>query len=184
MVDSAWKGITYEVNDLIESVNIRHNGGIYTNCKILNDSNCHNVYSIIPLNTIHFGRCYTIELSRKSKFYAFDNVVLVFKRDVNVLIHGLGQEIGIIGNFFPVDPSIYHLTKNTHNKVNFHVIHDITDSNLGCDDKIDEDDYYKCTKDTIEKNITTWTHPRFRSISGNSGIPCMVPMYSYILRNR
>ena len=180
-VETAWKEITFNVDDLIESINVRYNGGTYLRCHNLHDSKCNDVYSIIPLNTVHYGRCYTIEVSRKSHFYAFDNIVLVYKRKINLFVHGLGQEIGIVGSFFPVDPLMYQLAFNTQYKINFDLIYDVTDEKLNCDETLDEDDYYKCARQWIHGNMTTWSHPRFGSDHGYQGIPCSLPMYSYVL---
>ena len=78
-----------------------------------------NIFKIIPLNTINHGRCYTLEVLNTTLFYAKDNVVLTFKTNILLFIHGIGQNVGIIDHFFATEPNIYILEPGNNYRVDF-----------------------------------------------------------------
>ena len=126
------------------------------------------IYKIIPISTLHFGRCYTVEPLKK--FYAFDNMVIVFKDDINLFVHGIGQEIGIIGNFYPVPPTFFSLSKNWLHKLDIQAKEKRIDEKLGCNSKIDEKAYYGCVQKTMSMDYSIQN--------------CTVPMFDNIFRER
>ena len=81
----AWKAITYNFDDLVDEFGIRFNGGTYmfwNNTSIGNLETINHNYSIleiVPMATIHYGRCYTIQYSKKTRSLAFDNIVIKFR---------------------------------------------------------------------------------------------------------
>ncbi len=89
--------------------------------------------------------------------------LLILKRPTNIL----GQEIGIVADFFPVEPSVYALDVSHLHKLDFRVVEKLSDEVLGCNSQINEVDFYRCAKSTISKQI-----------GANSGPDsCKVPMF-------
>ena len=177
-VDQSWKNITFEFQELVERIGIRHSGGKY--CYMfcneqdrINSKCCQNIFDVVPVSTIHFGRCYNLHPKKSSIFYAFDNIVIIYKRDFNLFLHGSGQEIGIIGNFYPVKPKFIQLQKYAYYKLDFQAKELRIDEDLDCNPKITEEDYYSCLKNVISDNFKTIV---------KKGERCTVPMLSYVLR--
>ena len=73
---------------------------------------------------------------------AADNVLVYFKRNVNLFIHGRGQDIGLLANYFPVQPMVYPLSVNQIHKLDFQAGEETDDEVLGCNANIEEKDYY------------------------------------------
>ena len=107
-VESFWQKITFGLHELIGAIGIRYNGGTYCYAlaKIWPHKECeNNVFDMKTLNTIHHGRCYTIEFPQRVRFYGkFDvhsgtlaNTLLWFY-DINLLslkiaYHGPNEKI-------------------------------------------------------------------------------------------
>ena len=104
---------------------------------------------------------------------AADNVLVYFKRNVNLFIHGRGQDIGLVANYFPVQPMVYPLSVNQIHKLDFQAGETINDEILGCNGNIDEGDYYRCAKNVIAKKLKMKPSPG-----------CTVPMFSNIFMKR
>ena len=92
-----------------------------------------NIFKIIPLNTINHGRCYTLEVLNTTLFYAKDNVVLTFKTNILLFIHGIGQNVGIIDHFFATEPNIYILEPGNNYRVDFEGKHNSIFIIYNCD---------------------------------------------------
>ena len=91
-VELSWKKITFELNELIGVIGIRYNGGTY--CYVFPNNSltgnwphgeCENdVFNIKTLNTIHHGRCYTIEFPQSVRF--FGEYLCTLKSGIVVLV--------------------------------------------------------------------------------------------------
>ena len=96
--------------------------------------------------------------------------LLILKRPTNIL----GQEIGLVADFFPVEPSVYALDVSHLHKLDFRVVEKLSDEVLGCNSQINEVDFYKCAKSAISKQIVA-----------NSGPDsCKVPMFEEFYTNQ
>lgn len=128
------------------------------------------------MNTIHNGRCYTMEFSSNVTFFATDNIIIEYKRPLLLLTHGKGQEIGLVGQFFKRFHGSIDLEVGQSYKVEFRArLHRYDENAFGCIIGITEEDYFHCAILQIGKNIT-----------GNSstGVSCYVPMISYFVSKR
>ncbi len=164
-VNSSWQQITFDLNELIDEIGLRYQRQYYYNCT---KTPCVDEMKIVTLNTLHYGRCYTIEFSQDSKFDQFDNLIVTFKRDINVFLHGLGQNLGIIANFFPVEPEVYLLEIGHWYKLDLQAKEIISDTILGCQPQVTEASYYACAKDVIRQEM-------------QNGTDCKVPMYLNVI---
>ena len=88
-------------------------------------------------------------------------------------MHGLNQDIGLLANYFPVEPIVYPLQINQIHKIDFQAQKTNIDESLGCSTKVNEEDYYGCAKDIIARNL---------QINPKPG--CTVPMFSNLFRQR
>ena len=75
----------------------------------------------MTFNTSNLGKCYTVEFPERIHFYALDNVILTFKTKVLLFLHGIGQNVGIIGQFYPAEaePTVYTLEPGYNYQANF-----------------------------------------------------------------
>ena len=138
-VEEAWNGITFDFNELIDSIRIRFNRSTYqdyfgpfnvsasTSFDAKNadaDEASHRIsyldlFDISPLNTLNHGKCYTISFKNTTYFYAMDNLLLGFKTQLLLFLHGLGQNLGIITHFYAVRPDIYVLKPGYNYRADF-----------------------------------------------------------------
>ena len=88
-------------------------------------------------------------------------------------MHGLNQDIGLLANYFPVEPIVYPLQINQIHKIDFQAQKTHIDESLGCNKKVNEEDYYGCAKDVIARNLQSNPKPG-----------CTVPMFSNLFRQR
>ena len=138
-VEEAWNDITFDFNELIDSIRIRFNRSTYLNyfgpfnvsaSTSLDAKNADvdeashrisylNLFDISPLNTLNHGKCYTISFRNTTYFYAMDNLLLGFKTKLLLFLHGLGQNLGIITHFYAVIPDIYVLKPGYNYRADF-----------------------------------------------------------------
>ena len=85
----------------------------------------------------------------------------------------MNQDIGLLANYFPVEPIVYPLQINQIHKIDFQAQNTHIDESLGCNTKVNEEDYYGCAKDVIARNL---------QINPKPG--CTVPMFSNLFRQR
>ena len=111
----------YQVNELIGDIFIRYNREIYENYHGPFNQSSYKVFNIMTLNTLNLGKCYTVEFPERIHFYALDNVILTFKTKVLLFLHGIGQNVGIIGQFYPAEaePTVYTLEPGFNYQANF-----------------------------------------------------------------
>ena len=135
----------------------------------------YNITLARPWNFAKIGLSKTIciQCPYNHSLLAADNVIIYFKRSINLFIHGLNQEIGLLANYFPVEPIVYPLQINQIHKIDFQAQKTHIDESLGCNTKVNEEDYYGCAKDVIARNL---------QINPKPG--CTVPMFSNLFRQR
>ena len=151
-VEKAYLDITFEAYELIERIKFRYDNGHYIYCKGLKipENYCDpKLLKILTYFTIFHGRCYTLEFTLDTKFYATDNIIIHFKRDINLFLHGISQGMGLVGNFFPQEPFVYSLKNNQNHRLDFQNVEKVMDEVLICDKQEQEIDYYGCARKYI-----------------------------------
>lgn len=168
-VKEAWHAITFDFEEIIDKIGLRYNNGTYLRCTEFQKCSFEKVFQIKPLSTLHNGRCYTLEFSPQIQFFETDNIIIYFKRNINLYIHGRGQEIGLIANFFPVEPAVYTLNVQHLHKLDFSQLEKV--DILGCQESVKEEDYYHCFKKEVKAKELL-------------GKQCLVPMFESIVNTK
>ena len=137
--------------------------------KINKDKRNQGSFTIQDTNTIAYGKCYTLEFLKNISFSNLDNVVIAYKDRAVMFAHGTGQEIGLIANFFPVQPQIFQLANKQKSHVSFQALQTITEEYLGCNGSTTETEFYSCAKRAFASEMIT------------NGMNCTLPMISNIL---
>ena len=70
-----------------------------------------------------------------------------------MFIHGFGQGIGLVGNFFPVEFQVNSLHLNQSHKLDFQAMLQESDEITGCNSETNENAYYECARDFIKTTI-------------------------------
>ena len=167
-VKHAWEHITYKFEEMISTIGVRHSDGTYYTCY---QGKCpyNGVFQVHDLHTIHRGKCYTLEFFPNITFSSLDNVMITYQSETLFFAHGRGQEIGFIANFFPLQPEVFHLKDKQTYHVSFEPMETITEQYLGCDESVNETDFYECAKLALAKEMVA------------KGVECTLPMISNIL---
>ena len=171
-VKQAWEHITYKFDEIISTIGVRHSDGTYYTC---HQGKCpdNGVFQVLDLHTIHRGKCYTLEFFPNITFSPLDNVLMTYKAEALVFAHGRGQEIGLIANFFPLQPQVFHLKDEQTYHVSFEAMQTITEHYLGCDESVNETDFYECAKLALAQEMVE-----------KKGVECTLPMLSNILPSK
>ena len=173
-VEHAWQHITYKFEEMISKIGVRHSDGTYYTCNTDADKCPYNgVFQVHDLHTIHRGKCYTIEFLKNITFSSLDNVLITYQAETLFFAHGRGQEIGFIANFFPVQPRVFFLKDKQTSHVSFEAMETITEQYLGCDETIEETDFYQCAKSALAEEMVE-----------KMGANCTLPMISNILPSK
>ena len=94
LVAKAWDSITFKFHDLVERIGLRYNNGLYLRCteESTKTFQCgQQIFTIKTLQTLHHGKCYTLEFNSSAvNCLETDNILIYFKRDLNLFIHSPG----------------------------------------------------------------------------------------------